>query len=81
MQEGLYSDASYTEPHGKAGCGGLKRTGGEAKGIPRNWLTMLEDEGREVVVPATMPESTVAEGEFLYHCMVLRKPGLYREWR
>ena len=44
-------------------CGGENRIGGAAKGIPRNLLTVVEEEGIDVVVPMSMPASTVAEGE------------------
>ena len=37
--------------------------GGAAKGIPRNWLTAVGAEGRDVVVPMTTPASMVATGD------------------
>jgi hypothetical protein len=49
--------------HGAGFFGGEKRTGGAAKGMPRNLFTMTFDDGRLVLVPITTPESSVAVGE------------------
>ena len=54
--------ASSGFTHGFGFLGAAKRSGGAAKGMPRNLLTCVEEEGTEVVVPITTPESTVAVG-------------------
>lgn len=68
MQEGLNSDASYGDCQGSGGFGGLKRTGRAAKGIPRNFLMTVLEDGSLVVIPTSTPESIVAVG---------RKSSLY----
>ncbi len=42
--------------------GGANRSGGAAKGIPRNLLTVAVELGKCVVVPITTPASSVAVG-------------------
>ena len=62
MHAGFWAEVSSGSDHFAGLTGGEKRTGGAANGIPRNLLTVIEDEGRLVVVPTMTPESSVADG-------------------
>jgi hypothetical protein len=48
--------------HGFTFCAGAKRLGGAAKGMPRNWETVVEASGRCVGIPTMTPASIVAVG-------------------
>ena len=64
MHAGLFLNASRGSFHRFGGSGGANRSGGLAKGIPRNLLTVTVEDGIEVAVPITMPCLIVAEGRF-----------------
>lgn len=57
--------------NGAARTGGEKRSGGAAKGIPRNLLTAAVAVGKTVVVPTMHPASTWTVG-FCAETTVLR---------
>ena len=63
IQADLKAFADSGLDHDLGFCGGENRIGGAAKGIPRNLLTVVEEDGMDVVVPMSIPASTVAEGE------------------
>lgn len=62
--------------HSSGFLGGVKRSGGAPNGIPRNLLTPVEEEGKEVVVPITAPESIVAVGTFEADIWLIKKQRL-----
>lgn len=62
MQEGLTFVVTF-RPNGLTCRGGVNRRGGEdAKGTPKNLFTGAVALGRAVVVPTTIPPSTMAVG-------------------
>ena len=48
--------------HGVTFIGGLKRSGGAPKGIPRNLLMLVAEPGTDDVVPTSTPASIVTVG-------------------
>ena len=48
--------------HGLTAVGGENRTGGEANGIPRYWLTATTEEGTVTLDPTTTPEESTTVG-------------------
>jgi hypothetical protein len=64
IHAGLFLNTSRGFFHCFGGTGGANRSGGLAKGIPRNLFTVTVEDGIEVAVPITMPCLTVAEGWF-----------------
>jgi hypothetical protein len=62
MQDGPLFFVWSGSVHGSTFCAGAKRLGGAAKGIPRNWETVVEASGRYVGIPTITPASIVAVG-------------------
>ena len=62
IHAGLFLNASRGIIHCFGGTGGANRSGGLAKGIPRNLVTFTGQDGIEILVPITMPCLIVAEG-------------------
>ena len=64
IHAGFHIFASSGFDHDFGFRGAEKRSGGEAaNGTPRNLLTVVEEEGNDVVVPTITPASIVAVGE------------------
>lgn len=53
---------SSSPVHGPGFSAGIKRLGTAANGTPRNLFTVVDEDGKDVVVPTTRPVSIVAVG-------------------
>lgn len=81
IQAGFALVVSMVPCHFLGGTGAAKRSGGDAKGIPRNLFTVTVEEGRMVVVPMMIPESNVADGLSAFVEVQRTKIGISRRRR